>query len=163
MNWLLITALSCTVASTSRACTSMNPLARPLRGCATGNQVDCSHLTEGLEALFAGRSTSPDRLVAHKLSSAVLRLVRDEATTTSGDASPERRVLLVTIAQCRTGGDEACNRVANVLTGLFTGADAQLDTSADRLLAHAIASHLVALVTGANTNEIATRPADVRR
>lgn len=161
MNWLLVTALSCAVVSTSGACTHADPLARQLKGCARTNEVDCRQLVEGLEALFAGRSNRADRFVAHRLSSAALQIIRDEAST-GKDVSSERGIVVDAVRQCAAGADDACNRIASVLTGLFTGADACLDASTDRLLARAMASRLVS-ITLATDKEIAGRRDDARR
>ena len=134
MKVLAMTALLCALGITSVAHAQANRLIGSVRGCEADDAASCDRLKRQLETLFAGSHNGADRLLGQKLASAAAKLLRDSAAP---------RAVVEPIARCATHDADACNRVANVLVGLFTGSDAQLDASRDRALARAFASQLV--------------------
>lgn len=137
MKVLAITALVCALGSTSVAHAQANRLTSSVRACEADDVAACDRLKRRLETLFAGTHNGADRALGQKLASAATRLLRDRAAP---------RVVVEPIARCAADDAGACDRIANVLTGLFTGSDAQLDASRDRALARAFATQLVSAV-----------------
>jgi len=129
MNSLVIAALSCTVGLMSIV---DSRAANSVRACSAGEVAACTRLEARLETVFADGNEA-DRQIGHELASAAVRVI--------GDGTLE------TVRQCAINETGACERVLRVLLGLFTGADAQLDASADRPLARAIAIRVSAIVT----------------
>ncbi len=128
MNSWVIAALSCTVGFLSG---SGRPSTGTLRSCAAGDAAACARLEAGLAMVFAGGNEA-DREVGQELASAAVQVIRDRS--------------VAAVERCAADEADACDRIANVLVGLFAGADAQLDASADRLLARAIASRVSSIV-----------------
>jgi hypothetical protein len=137
MTWLAITALLCTFDASSSRTASQGELASRVRACKADDAVACDCLEKRLETLFADGANRADGPLAHKLAAAAVKLI--------GDAYAPR-IIVDTTTRCAANDGRACNRIANVLVGLFTGAEARLDVSADRLLAHAFAAQLTAAV-----------------
>lgn len=137
MNALAVTLLFYTLGSAPSAQAQASGLATTVRACRADDRAACDRLEKRLEALFVGSRDSADRALGHKLACAATRLLRD-------DRAP--RAIVEPIARCASNDAGACDRIANVLAGLFTGSDAQLDSSRDRALARAFASRLVSEV-----------------
>lgn len=127
MNSLVIAALSCTVGLMSNI---GRPSTTTVHACSAGDAAACARVEAGLETVFAGGNQA-DREVGHELASAAVQVIRDGSVEA--------------VRQCAIAETD-CDRVVRVLVGLFTGADAQLDASPDRLLARAIASRVSVIV-----------------
>lgn len=135
MTWLAITALLCTFDASSARKVSQTELASRVRACKADNALACDCLEKRLETLFAGGANRADGPLAHTLATAAVEVI--------GDAYAAR-IIVDTTTRCAANDGRACDRIANVLVGLLTGADARLDASPDRLLARAFAARLAA-------------------
>ena len=143
MSSWFIAALSCAVASAAGVCVQAHDVAPEVRACANDDAVACDRLAVALETSFAGANDA-DRALGHRLAAAAVRVVRSGAAATASKPSGEG-VVDVAVHACAAGDVAACGAIATVLVGLVTGADAQLDASPDRLLAHAFAKRMASL------------------
>ena len=134
MKLLAVTAMLCTVASAPTAHAQTSGLASSVRACRAGEAVACDTLEKQLERLFVGSNGETDRALGHKLAAAVTKVLHDHGGP---------RIIAEPIARCSANDLAACKRIATVLAGLFTGSDAQLDGSRDRVFARALANRLV--------------------
>jgi hypothetical protein len=141
----VIAALSCILLWSSAACVDEGPRARDVHDCGANDALACDRVAGELERLFAGGSDGADRLLAHKLASAALQLIRPRPTTTAKATTAEQQLLDDSLRKCAGNEDHACGRIARVLSGLFAGADVQLDASPDRQLARAFAKRLLSI------------------
>ena len=139
MSPLVIAALACAVAATSDVRIHTRDVASHVRACASSDRVACGRLADTLETLFAGTNDA-DRELGRKLAAAAVRVV-----SARGDAT----VIGKATRACSSNDADACDAICRVLVGLFTGADARLDASADRVLARAFASRMSALAAQA--------------
>jgi hypothetical protein len=137
MDLLATTALCCTLGFASAAPAKTSALAGSVRACMTDEAVACDRLAERLETLFAGSRNGGDRAPAHELAAAAVKALRD-------DAAP--RIVVEPVTRCAANDGDACERIAQVLAGLFTGSDAQLDASRDRALARAFVVRVISEV-----------------
>jgi len=97
-------------------------LARAIGGCKANDLEACARVAGRLEQLMAGeKGNAGDRVLAKMLSRGAVVMIRAEATQV----------------------DDA--RWATVLAGLFSGDDAKLDASSDRVLARRIAGRLMTI------------------
>jgi hypothetical protein len=163
MDSFLMTALYCTLTWTSAGCAQSIPLASSVRDCGAKDDLACGRVARQVEALFAGGSEGADRAIAHRLASAAVRVIRQEATTPAESTTPERRVLVESLRRCTANEREECNRVATVLSGLFTGGDAQLDSSPDGRLARAFANRLLSITADPDERTSAAHSYELRR
>ena len=133
-------------------------LAKAIRGCRGNDLEACARVAARLETLFAGgdASAGADRTLARSLAQSAVVVIRDRASRDHGavDAS---------LARCSANERDACERIAAVLTGLFTGTDAYLDASPDRGLARGFAARLLAVAGDSDDKPMAARPLELRR
>ncbi|HEX8950280.1 MAG TPA: hypothetical protein VF945_00475 [Polyangia bacterium] len=125
-----------------------NALADAVRGCGGNDLVACLSVAGLLESTFAGADPTkggPDRALARTLASAAIVVIHDDAASAKGAQSPEQRILAASLHRCASDDLGECERVAGVLRGLFSGADARLQHSNDELLARAFAKRLIAV------------------
>ncbi|HEX8950278.1 MAG TPA: hypothetical protein VF945_00465, partial [Polyangia bacterium] len=137
MMWtsIALVGLSTIVGATNGVAEQMSAV---VQGCAQQDGGACERLSAHLTARFAGASTT-DRQVGARLAARAVLMVRRAGV---GRA-------------CSDGEAGACDALARVLDGLFSGDDVQLDRSADRALAHAVAEHVVV-----GTDGVAAAPLD---
>jgi hypothetical protein len=102
-------------------------LARAIGGCKANDLEACSRVAGRLEQLMAGnKGNAGDQTLAKLLSRGAVVMIRSEAAQV----------------------DNA--RWATVLSGLFSGDDAKLDASSDRVLARRIAGRLMSIAAEQN-------------
>jgi hypothetical protein len=101
-----------------------------VRGCAQASPDACRELAAHLAAWLDGGA---DSAVGLRLGMAAARAVAHPGRMVAGVAE-----------SCRSGYEQACLTLAQVLDRLFTGDDARLDRSTDRLLAREVAARVMA-------------------
>jgi hypothetical protein len=109
--------------------------ALPLGPCSLGDRAACDRLAGELAGLVGRDATGQE------LAWAAARIVARTSDDTLVGAAVRR---------CRDGEAASCDQLGEVLNGLFTGADARLDRSDQRALAHALAE---AIVTESTENQ----------
>jgi hypothetical protein len=120
---------------------STGMLAGAVKACRDNDVEACARVAGRLETMFAGgdASAAADRTLGRTLAEAAVVVIR-------GKEAHAPNLVDATLSRCAAGGHE-CERVATVLTGLFTGADAKLDGSHDRELARTLAGQLFAVAS----------------
>jgi hypothetical protein len=102
-----------------------------VRGCTQRKEADCRALTSDLATRLEGMDPT-DKTVGARLGAVAANAVEHPAGMVAGVAE-----------SCRVGYEQACVTLAKVLDGLFSGDDARLQRSTDRLLARELARTLV--------------------
>ncbi len=103
-----------------------------VRGCAQNEAAACKVLAQRLAVRLKGLA---DGSLELRLGMAGASAIEDPGRLVAGVAE-----------SCRVGYTQACLSLARVLDKLFTGDDARLERSTDRLLAHEIAERVMAVV-----------------
>lgn len=120
-------------ARNSRAADRQVPseLVGAVRGCTQGKAADCRALASDLATRVQGMDPT-DPTLATRLAAAGANAIGQPEGMVTGVAE-----------SCRVGYGQACLTLANVLDGLFSGDDARLQRSTDRLLARELAATLM--------------------
>ena len=136
-----------------------NALADAVRGCGANDLVACLSVAGRLESTFAGADptqSGPDRALARALASAAIVVIHEDAAQSKGPLPPEQRILASSLRRCAADDLGECDRVAGVLQGLFSGADARLQHSNDEPLARALAKRLIAVAENDTASPLLT-------
>lgn len=103
-----------------------------VRGCTQGDAAACQDLAQNLATRLEGAA---DGALELRLAMAAASAIEHPGRMVAGVAE-----------SCRVGYSRACVTLARVLDRLFTGDDARLERSTDRLLAHELAECVMAVV-----------------